>query len=54
MRTLQIGNKLMGKKYPCYIIVTEIGSNFDGSLIKAKRLIKLAKQFVSTYKILFS
>ena len=43
----------MDKKYPWYII-TEIDSNFDIILIKAKRLIKLAKQYVSTYKILFS
>ena len=43
MRSLRIGNKLVGKNHPCYIIA-EIGSNFDGSLTKAKRLIKLAKE----------
>jgi len=43
LSSLRIGNKLVGEKHPCYIIA-EIGSNFDGSLIKAKKLIKLAKQ----------
>lgn len=43
MRSLRIGNKLVGGKHPCYIIA-EIGSNFDGSITKAKKLIKLAKQ----------
>ena len=32
----------MGQNHSCYIIA-EIGSNFDGSLSKAKKLIKLAK-----------
>lgn len=39
---IKIGNKIVGKGYGCYIIA-EIGSNFDGSLEKAKKLIKLAK-----------
>lgn len=34
---------MVGKNYPCYIIA-EIGSNFDGSLKKAKKLIELAKK----------
>ena len=42
MKAVKIGNKLVGEGYPCYIIA-EIGSNFDGSLSKAKKLIKLAK-----------
>ena len=33
----------MGQSKKCYIIA-EIGSNFDGSIKKAKKLIKLAKQ----------
>jgi sialic acid synthase SpsE len=43
MKTIKIGNKKIGKKYDCYVIA-EIGSNFDGSLVKAKKLIKLAKE----------
>jgi len=43
MNLIKIGNKLVGKNQPCYIIA-EIGSNFDGSLSKAKRLIDLAKK----------
>jgi len=42
MKTIKIGNKKIGEKYDCYIIA-EIGSNFDGSLTKAKKLMKLAK-----------
>ncbi len=34
---------MVGEGYSCYIIA-EIGSNFDGSLMKAKKLIKLAKK----------
>jgi len=34
---------MVGNGYGCYVIA-EIGSNFDGSLIKAKKLIKLAKK----------
>jgi len=37
-----IGKKKIGQGYPPYIIA-EIGSNFDGSLSKAKKLIRLAK-----------
>lgn len=42
LNSIKIGKKSIGKNYPCYIIA-EIGSNFDGSLSKAKKLIKLAK-----------
>ncbi len=38
-----MGKKFVGKNQPCYIIA-EIGSNFDGSIKKAKRLIELAKK----------
>lgn len=43
IRSIKIGKKFVGEKYPCYIIA-EIGSNFDGSLSKAKKLIRLAKE----------
>lgn len=42
LRPIKIGNKNVGEGYPCYIIA-EIGSNFDGSLEQALKLIKLAK-----------
>jgi N-acetylneuraminate synthase len=42
IETIKIGNIKVGPDHPCYIIA-EIGSNFDGSLQKAKKLIKLAK-----------
>jgi len=41
--SIKIGKATVGIGNPCYI-VAEIGSNFDGSLSKAKKLIKLAKQ----------
>jgi len=37
-----IGNKKVGNDLPCYVIA-EIGSNFNGSITAAKKLIKLAK-----------
>jgi sialic acid synthase SpsE len=43
LKPIKIGNKWVGEGHPCYIIA-EIGSNFDGSIAKAKRLIKLAKE----------
>ena len=43
IKPIRIGNRLVGHGYPTYVIA-EIGSNFDGSIIKAKKLIKLAKQ----------
>jgi len=42
LKSIKIGKKTLGQNYPSYIIA-EIGSNFDGSLKKAKRLIDLAK-----------
>ncbi|MFH0875127.1 MAG: N-acetylneuraminate synthase family protein [archaeon] len=41
MENIRIGNKLIGKKQPCYVIA-EVGSNFDGSITRAKKLIDLA------------
>ena len=43
LKSIKIGNHNVGEGNPCYIIA-EIGSNFDGSLVKAKKLIKLAKE----------
>jgi sialic acid synthase SpsE len=42
IKPIKFKNKLVGENQKCYIIA-EIGSNFDGSLVKAKKLIKLAK-----------
>jgi len=42
IKPIKFKNKLVGENQSCYIIA-EIGSNFDGSLTKAKKLIKLAK-----------
>ena len=42
MRKIKIGNRWVGDKQPVYIIA-EIGSNFDGSLERAKILVDLAK-----------
>ena len=43
MKNFKIGNKKIGLKYPSYFIA-DIGANHDGSLKRAKKLIKLAKQ----------
>lgn len=43
IKPLKIGKKSVGQAQRCYIIA-EIGSNFDGSIKKAKKLIKSAKQ----------
>ena len=43
MQTINFGKRKIGKNKPCYIIA-EIGSNFDMSLEKAKKMIKLAKK----------
>ena len=40
---LKIGNKLVGEKHPTYFIA-DIAANHDGSLERAKYLIRLAKQ----------
>lgn len=42
MKNIKIGSKKIGEGYPTYIIA-EIGSNFDHSLERAKKLAKLAK-----------
>lgn len=42
-KTIKIGNRLIGKGHPTYIIA-EIGANFDGDIEKAKRLIDAAKE----------
>lgn len=42
MKTLKIGNKKIGIKHPTYFIA-DIGANHDGSLARAKKLIRLAK-----------
>ena len=43
IRSVKLGKKTIGEGFGCYIIA-EIGSNFDGKLSKAKRLVKLAKE----------
>jgi len=43
VKPIKIGKKTVGDNHPCYIIA-EIGSNFNGSLSLAKKLIKLAKK----------
>lgn len=40
---IKIDDKYVGDNYPCYTIA-EIGSNFDGDLSRAKKLIDLAKK----------
>ena len=42
MKQIKIGSKILGSDKPTYIIA-EIGSNFDGSFEKAKKLVDLAK-----------
>jgi len=42
MKSLKIGNKKIGLSYPTYFIA-DIGANHDGSFVRAKKLIKLAK-----------
>lgn len=43
MKSIKIGNKMVGDDQPVYIIA-EVGSNFDGSLEQAKKLSELAKE----------
>ena len=43
LKPIKIKNRLVGENRPCYIIA-EIGSNFDGDINKAKKLIKKAKE----------
>jgi len=42
MRTIQINGRMIGSDYPSYIIA-EIGSNYNGDLETAKKMIDLAK-----------
>ncbi|MDR2384299.1 MAG: N-acetylneuraminate synthase family protein [Tannerella sp.] len=42
-KEIKIGNRLIGKGHPAYIIA-EIGANFDNDIDKAKRLIDAAKE----------
>jgi N-acetylneuraminate synthase len=42
-KKIRIGKRSVGEEYPTYIIA-EIGSNFDGSKTRAKKLINLAKK----------
>jgi len=43
MKKVKIGDRWVGEGEPTYIIA-EIGSNFDGSLEQAKKLVDLAKE----------
>ncbi len=43
MTEIRIGSHIIGPGHPCYII-SEIGSNFDGDLQRAKDLAKLSKE----------
>ncbi|MBI4065727.1 N-acetylneuraminate synthase family protein [Candidatus Kaiserbacteria bacterium] len=42
-REIKIGKRRVGQGHPVYVIA-EIGSNFDGSLARAKKLAKLCKE----------
>ena len=51
MTEIKIGEKNIGNGFPVYIIA-EVGSNFDGSLERAKHLAKIAKNIgADAYKI---
>lgn len=43
LATINFGKRKVGQNHPCYVIA-EIGSNFDGKISKAKKMIKLAKE----------
>jgi len=43
MRKIRVGGKLIGKEEPCFIIA-EVGSNHNGSLEQAKKLIDAAAE----------
>ncbi|MCK4733487.1 MAG: N-acetylneuraminate synthase family protein [Methanophagales archaeon] len=43
MRKIKIGNKLIGEEEPCFIIA-EVGSNHNGGLEQAKKLIDVATE----------
>ena len=46
MKAIKIGNKIIGEGHPTFIIA-EIGSNFDGSLGRAKMLVDLKDDFLN-------
>lgn len=51
MKRIRIGKRIIGLNYPTYVIA-EVGSNFDGSLRRAKDLAVLAKKIgADCYKI---
>ena len=43
IKPIKIKNRVIGQDRPCYIIA-EIGSNFNGDINVAKKLIKKAKE----------
>lgn len=43
MKSVEINGKFIGENYPCYIIA-EIGSNYNGDLETAKKMIDIAKE----------
>ena len=45
---IKIGNRMVGENHPVYF-VADIAANHDGSLERAKYLIKLAKQAGADY-----
>lgn len=44
LKPIKIGRKIIGSPNLNSYVIAEIGSNFDGSLVKAKKLIRLAKE----------
>jgi len=51
-KTIMIGNKSIGSEYPMYTIA-EIGSNFDGSIERAKKLVDLAVDYCGADAVKF-
>ena len=50
-KAVRIGKRVVGEGHPTYVIA-EIGSNFDGSLVRAKKLARLCKEAgADAYKI---
>ncbi len=43
MKEIQVGSRTIGLDHPTYFIA-DVGANHDGSLERAKYLIRLAKQ----------
>src|SRR3989338_837452 len=51
MKEIRVGKRIIGAGHPAYII-SEVGSNFDGNLTRAKYLAKLSKELgADAYKI---